>query len=341
MPAVLLTDAPTDALALVLSKLTLVHEIAAVAPTCRALKLAVLIALKTRPFSRKPIKLRGSLWAAAVVPDGRIVTGTCDKDIKVWRDGTCLRTIETGARRQGVAVLGGAHILTSDPRVKLWALDGTLERTFATTGIGLRCVVALPDGVHFAVGYSSDTVSVADKVRLYHVDGTLVHTFDARTGAGIAVTCDGQHIISASWRGGIKVWSVTSKSLVSAVDDDDETGTVRAVAAMPDGQRILSGGLDCTVRVWLLNGTLENTFSELHTHAVITLVALPDNQHALSGSYDNTVKLFNVNDGAILRTFKHHAHTVAPMHMCLALLPDGLRFVSGSADKTARIATIW
>ena len=35
-------------------------------------------------------------------------------------------------------------------------------------------------------------------------------------------------------------------------------------------------------------------------------MALPDNQHALSGSSDNTVKLFNVNDGAVLRTFKHH-----------------------------------
>ena len=33
-----------------------------------------------------------------------------------------------------------------------------------------------------------------------------------------------------------------------------------AVAAMPDGQRILSGGDDDTVRVWLLDGTLENTF---------------------------------------------------------------------------------
>ena len=63
------------------------------------------------------------------------------------------------------------------------------------------------------------------------------------------------------------------------------------------------------------------------------LVALPDNQHALSGSFDATVKLFNVNDGTVLRTFKHHTFPVR----CLALMPDGLRFVSGSADNTARI----
>ena len=66
---------------------------------------------------------------------------------------------------------------------------------------------------------------------------------------------------------------------------------------------------------------------------VVALVALPDNQHALSGSADRTVKLFNANDGAVLRTFKHHTEGVR----CLALLPDGLRFVSGSHDKTACI----
>ena len=75
-----------------------------------------------------------------------------------------------------------------------------------------------------------------------------------------------------------------------------------------------------------------------------SLVALPDNQHALSGSRDKTVKLFNVNDGAVLRTFKHHTtwvHSLAHFTngvTSLALLPDGLRFVSGSHDHTARIA---
>ena len=48
---------------------------------------------------------------------------------------------------------------------------------------------------------------------------------------------------------------------------------------------------------------------------------------------DTTVKLFNVNDGAALRTFRHHTAMV----LCLALLPDGRRFVSGSSDKNTCI----
>ena len=53
-----------------------------------------------------------------------------------------------------------------------------------------------------------------------------------------------------------------------------------------------------------------------------------------TASTDHTVRLFNVDDGIVLRTFRHHTDEV----FCLALLPDGLRFVSGSGDETARIA---
>jgi WD40 repeat protein len=77
--------------------------------------------------------------------------------------------------------------------------------------------------------------------------------------------------------------------------------------------------------VHLLDGTLENTFNH-HAGGIRAIVALPDNQHALSGSWDDTVKLFNVNDGAVLRNFPHVKGRVASM----ALLPDGLRFVSCS-----------
>ena len=109
-----------------------------------------------------------------------------------------------------------------------------------------------------------------------------------------------------------------------------------AIAVTPNGQRILSAGHDNTVLVWLFSGRLENIFSELHNDRreswVTALVALPDNDHALSGAQTRTIKLFNINDGAVLRTFKH-TDTV----WCLALLPDGCRFVGGSGDKTARI----
>ena len=123
----------------------------------------------------------------------------------------------------------------------------------------------MPDGVHFVVGLGGFGPN-SGEVRLYHVDGTLVHTFKGHDTAvtALAVTPDGQHIISGSMDQLVKVWSVATKSLVSTCAG--HTDYACAVAAMPDGQRILSGAGDKTVRVWLLDGTHQNTF-KLHTNS--------------------------------------------------------------------------
>ena len=339
-----LLDLPTDALGLVLYQLTLAHDIAAVAPTCHQLCDAAKIAMKARPFSSEVVTLAGHtqpVVGVAAATDGRVITGAWDSSLKIWRDGVCERTIQAHINDvNAVAVLPGGERFVSgsdDQKVKLWTLDGALDLIFELESIVL-CLTALPDGVHFVVGLGGGP-NESSEVRLYHVDGTLVHSFKGHTAAVwvVAVTRDGQNIISGAYDGLVKVWSVASKSLVSTCICSSDVvrarGEVFAVAAMPDGQRILSGGSDKTVRVHLLDGTLKNTFT-LHTFMVRALVALPDNQHALSGSSDNTVKLFNVDDGAVLRTFRHRTNDVRS----LALLPDGLRFVHGAADNTARIA---
>jgi WD40 repeat protein len=337
---------PADALSLVLYQLTLAHDIAAVAPTCHVLCNAVKLTMKLRPFSGEVVTLAGHtarIRAVAVAPAGQIITGSYDGNIKVWRDGVCERTIQHAHANdiKSVAMLPcGTRFISvaEDDTVKLWTLDGSREEIILSDlEHPVWSIAALPDGAHFVFGLGGGS----GDVMLYHVDGTLVHSFEDHrdTVWSVAVTPDGQHIISGSFDRTAKVWSVANKSLVSTCgvvgNEDDAAGhtnSVRAVAAMPDGQRILSGGGDATVRVWLLDGTLENTF-QLHASAVTALVALPDNQHALSGSYDNAVKLFNVDDGAVLRTFWHHTGPV----LSLALLPDGLRFVSGAQDYTARI----
>jgi WD40 repeat protein len=336
---------PADALSLVLYQLPLAHDIAAVAPTCHVLCDAAKLARKLRPFSGEVVTLIGhteEVNSVAAVPDGRVITGGFDKIVKVWRNGASERTIRAHTNWvRAVAVLpGGTRFVSAsdDDTSKLWTLDGALERTFEI-GSYVMCAAALPDGVHFVVGLGPGMNG--GEVRLYHVDGTLVHTFKAHDDIvlAVAVTPDGQHIISGAGDSLVKVWSVANKSLVSTCDGPIQlhpdgqpfVSEVSAVALMPDGQRILSGGY-ADVRVWLLNGTLKNSF-KLHINEVSALVALPDNRHALSASGDETVKLFNVNDGTVLRTFKHHESGVSS----LALLPDGLRFVSGSNDYTARI----
>ena len=112
------------------------------------------------------------------------------------------------------------------------------------------------------------------------------------------------------------------------------SGWVWAIAVMPDGQRFLGGSEDSTIRVWLLDGTLKTTF-ELHDGSVNALVALPNNQHSLSGSHDGRSKSQR-RRRRVLHTFNTTSISAPVTVTSLALLPDGLRFVSGERHS-ARI----
>ena len=92
-------------------------------------------------------------------------------------------------------------------------------------------------------------------VRLFHVDGTLVHKRPKAHAAqvfALTATPDGAHVVSGSFDQRIKVWSVASRGLVGSCDG--HTAAVWAVAALADGERLLSGSADKTVRVWRLPG---------------------------------------------------------------------------------------
>ena len=345
----LLLDLPTDLLGLVLYQLPLAHDIAAVAPTCHTVCDAAKLAQKARPFSAEVVRfavdtVSCNVSTVVAVQDLVITSSWCwgKNGIKVWREGVLVRTlpIHNGWIRKLALLPGGTRFVSvaDDNTVKLCDLHGAIEHTIR---LGSQfdnerrpwAVATLLDGVHFVVSLGNG------EVRLYHVDDpdscSLVYTFTGlcrRTVQALAVTHDGQHIISGGHDHLVEVWSVASKSKVCTFFG--HTHHVMSIAVMPDNRRILSGGHDHTVRVWLINdGTSLSTFPKLHDQSVQALVALPDNLHALSGSDDNTIKLFNVNDGAVLRTFWQGAGV-----MCLALLPDGLRFVSGSRDNNARIA---
>ena len=125
------------------------------------------------------------------MPCGRVIT-ISSGNAKVWRDGACERTFQPPAARV-------RSVSVSNRTMKLWTLDGTLERTF-TVGSDVTCVAALPGGAHFVAGLGRGPNF--GEVRVYHVDGTLVYAsgFKGHNYPVNAVTAtpDGQHIISGS-----------------------------------------------------------------------------------------------------------------------------------------------
>ena len=94
----LLTALPEELLQHIVDRIQLAHHIAPAAPTCRVISVAVCNALKARPFSSEVVTLdeHDAVLGVAAAPDGRVITGLgwYDNNVTVWRE----RTVKISGR---------------------------------------------------------------------------------------------------------------------------------------------------------------------------------------------------------------------------------------------------
>ncbi|HMU30521.1 MAG TPA: WD40 repeat domain-containing protein [Nitrospira sp.] len=109
---------------------------------------------------------------------------------------------------------------------------------------------------------------------------------------------------------------------------------VWTVAYAPDGQTIVSGGVDRYVRIWdIETGRLLRSLRG-HTADIRALVFTPDGRTLASGSEDRTIRLWNPKTGEPTKLlFTRYDHNVCS----LSLSPDGLMLARGSHNKDIKI----
>ena len=99
---------------------------------------------------------------------------------------------------------------------------------------------------------------------------------------------------------------------------EGHSGFVNSVAFSPDGQKIVSGSNDQTVRVWdAAAGTPLQTLKG-HSDPVKSIAFSPDGQKIVSGSNDQTVRVWDAAAGTPLQTLKGHSDSVKSIATSLA-----------------------
>jgi serine/threonine protein kinase len=108
---------------------------------------------------------------------------------------------------------------------------------------------------------------------------------------------------------------------------------INCLVFSPDGETLISGSADKTIKIWHLASGKEIRTIKDHLSFVNYLAIAPDGQTLVSASADKTIKLWNLVNGKEIRTLKGHAGYVN----YLAITPDGQTLVSASSDKTIKL----
>nr|VFK65593.1 MAG: WD40 repeat [Candidatus Kentron sp. UNK]VFK71584.1 MAG: WD40 repeat [Candidatus Kentron sp. UNK] len=266
-------------------------------------------------------------------PDGKeLLSISDDKTIRIW-------DVETGAL---VRTLRGQ--MGEGPEGKLHAgalapTDGKGRRWLAVGGYPSRWGIRLMD-----LNASPDA-----PLRLLKGHDNVIHS--------LAFSPDGKRLLSGSGDGTARLWDVSlavdtgistspstgilarlNASISALLNTSMQTGgamkilrghaaPIYAVGFSPDGERLITGSLDHTLRLWDGAGRLVKVL-EGHTDKVQAAAFAPDGRYLLSGSWDKTIRLWDGRTGEFIRVLAAQDSSVSS----LAISPDGKKVLTGPAS---------
>jgi WD40 repeat protein len=266
--------------------------------------------------------------AVAVLPDGRVVSGSSDGIIQVF-DGRLGGLCATHTGHKGsvlaLAALSGSKVVSSssDGIVRVWDVhDGSIRATLEGHQGPVLAVGVLRDG-RIVSGSSDNTLRIWDAS-----SGQTLAILEGHRGSVLAVRAlsDGR-IVSGSSDNTLRIWDPNSGRTLAILEGHQ--GEVTAVAEL-FGFAFVSASQDKTLRVWDSYSGQTRAILKGHQGGVMAVAVLPDDR-IVSGSQDKTLRIWHHDSSEVLATLEGHHGPVSS----LAVLPAG-GVVSGSHDQTLR-----
>ncbi len=266
----------------------------------------------------------GYVFAVFVTPDGKIVSGSQDKTVRIWDSkGT---PIAVGRGHEGdilavsIAPNGTFISGSNDTTVRLWDKDGHQLAVCTGHKGAVNAVCVIHDGK--IISGSKDTT-----VKIWDTDGNLIATGEGHQSkvTVVCVTPDGK-IVSGSADGTVRIWDAEGKPLAVC---EGHKRHVSALCSNADGT-IISGSLDGTVRVWDTKGNQYAIYDGQGNWTDKKIVCITDNK-VITNSQDGKVRVWD-KQGNLLAECEHETWIA---DVCIT--PNGT-LISGSCDG---LVSIW
>ncbi|KIO01524.1 hypothetical protein M404DRAFT_149834, partial [Pisolithus tinctorius Marx 270] len=189
------------------------------------------------------------------------------------------------------AIVENEKILFWIEALSLLGAMGSAESSLAITGRWLHVSCEEPaalamDGVKFLQCFTTAISCSAPHLYLSALPFAPSTTLFSKQ-----LMCKFSHLVQVA-QGGLQYWPAVQLAL------QGHTGFVTSVAFSPDGNRIVTGSEDNTVRVWdAKSGDQIGNPLEGHTWGVTSVAFSPDGNRIVSGSQDNTVRVWDAKSG--------------------------------------------
>jgi WD40 repeat protein len=260
-------------------------------------------------------------------PDGRYLAAGSYEIVTVWEapTGSLMKSLSGHAgailslavAADGVTAYSGGQ----DKTIRLWNLaEGKLMRTLMGP-LPVTALAVVPADRSLVYGGSDGTIRWLDAGDGRERAVLRGHTAAVVDLAVLSDTASGLRVVSASEDGTARIWIVADRGAAAANIKSQQKpaevqplvlaghkGPVRGLALEPDGQTIVTGGDDGTVRLWNSSDGKPQGAALAAGHAgpILAVAISPDGKTILTGSSDQTARLLDRSNGKMVRTLARH-----------------------------------